>query len=231
MDNFIQAIENAIVGKPVMAFFLIYISGVLTSFTPCVYPMIPITAGYIGAHSEKNKMHGFLLSLCYVFGLALTYTVLGIIAALSGRLFGVISTHPVTYGIVAVVIFLLGLNMLGVFELRIPVFQIKNVKSGGWFGALFIGLVSGLILSPCTAPVLFILLGFVATTKQVAYGGILMFIFAFGMGTLLILVGTFAGIVATLPKSGSWMKSIKKFFGVMMLVFAGYLVVKLVQSL
>ena len=231
MDGFIETIEGAIVGKPVMAFFLIYIAGVLTSFTPCVYPMIPITAGYIGARSEKNKLHGFFLSLCYVLGLALTYTVLGVFAALSGRLFGVISTHPITYGIVAVVIFLLGLNMLGVFELRIPVFQIKDVKGGGWFGAFFIGLVSGLILSPCTAPVLFILLGFVATTKQVAYGGVLMFIFAFGMGTLLILVGTFAGIVATLPKSGSWMNTIKKFFGVMMLVFAGYLVVKLVQSL
>lgn len=228
MSDFVTYIEQAISGNPLVAIFLVYFAGVLTSFTPCMYPMIPITVGYIGARSEKGRLHGFFLSLCYVFGMALTYTVLGIFAALTGRLFGAVSTHPVTYGIVAIVVAILGLHMLGVFEIRIPVLHMKNVHSkSGWFGALLIGFIAGLILSPCTAPVLFILLGFVATTRQAFYGGLLMFLFAFGMGTLLILVGTFAGFVKTLPKSGEWMNTIKKIFGVIMLVFAVYLVVKL----
>src|SRR5262245_33770661 len=145
MQNLFENIGQIIQTNPALAVGLIFLAGVGVSFTPCVYPVIPITLGYIGARSAGSRWKGFTLSLVYVLGMALTYAVLGAFAALTGRLFGQIGSSPWTYLVVAVVCFILGLSMLGVFELP----QISLAGSGragqgrkGYFGAFLVGIVS-----------------------------------------------------------------------------------------
>lgn len=201
-----------------LAFLAAYIGGVLCGLTPCMYPLIPITVGFIGAQGSSSKLQGFFLSLCYVCGLAVTYSIMGALAVLSGKLFGQMQTTPWTYFIMANLCIFMGLAMMDVFNISLPVPQklvrlTDSRKKKGFFGSFLIGATSGIIIGPCTAPVLAVLLGFVALRTNLILGMSLLFVFAFGMGTLLIIVGTFAGIIAALPRSGIWMTKINYIFG------------------
>lgn len=225
----LEALEGYLQSTSLLAYAMVFVGGVVTSFTPCVYPMIPITLGYIGGHSGTSKLRGLLLSSFYVLGVAVTYSTLGGIAALTGRVFGEISTNPIVYFVVANVCILLGLSMLDVFALPVPSFLTRmQPRDGrkGPLGAFAVGWATGWVAAPCTAPVLGVLLGFIAARQHVAYGMTLMFTFAVGMGTLLVLVGTFAGLLAALPKSGAWMVKIKKGFGWVMIAAGEYLLIQ-----
>jgi cytochrome c-type biogenesis protein len=218
IENLLGNLNLYLQGSTLLAFLAAYIGGVLVGFTPCVYPLIPITIGFIGARGSSSKLRGFLLSLFYVLGLAITYSIMGAFAVLSGKLFGQMQTTPLTYFIMANLCIFMGLAMLGVFNISVPVPQkLARLTDGhnkkDWFGSFLIGATSGLIIGPCTAPVLAVLLGFVATRTNVILGMGLLFVFAFGMGTLLIVAGTFAGLIAALPRSGKWMTKITHIFG------------------
>ena len=226
MDSLQDVLTSYLQASAPLALLAAYIGGVLVSFTPCTYPLIPITAGFIGAHSSSRK-RGFLLSLFYVTGLALTYSIIGALAALSGRLFGQMQTTPWTYFIMANLCPFMGLAQLDVFTISLPISQKLSQywgtkKRGGFFGSFLIGATSGLIIGPCTAPVLAVLLGYVAMRTNVIMGMSLLFAFSLGMGTLLIIVGTFAGIIATLPRSGAWMTKINHFCGWLLIGAAEY---------
>jgi cytochrome c-type biogenesis protein len=208
-----------------LAFLAAYIGGVLIGFTPCTYPLIPVTVGFIGAQSSSSKLRGFLLSLFYVCGLALTYSLLGGLAALSGKLFGQMQTTPWTYFIMANLCLFMGLAMLDVFTISLPIPQkLAKFSSNkkGFFSSFLIGVVSGFVIGPCTAPVLAVLLGYVAMQTNLLLGLSLLFIFAFGMGTLLIILGTFTGLISSLPQSGKWMTKIKFVFGLILIGAAEY---------
>ncbi len=220
MEGFLQGLEGYLSASPFLAYIAVFLSGVLTSFTPCVYPMIPITIAYIGGRSGESRLKGLFLSIFYVIGMAATYSALGAFAALTGKLFGAASTNPILYLIVANIFIFLGLSMLDVFTLPIPSFLTSRQpgkKSGGYFGAFLVGLLAGTVAAPCTAPVLGVVLTFVAAKQNVIYGMTLLFIFSIGLGTLLIIVGTFAGLMSSLPKTGTWSVVIKKFFGWVMI--------------
>jgi cytochrome c-type biogenesis protein len=222
IENLVGNLNLHIHGSILLAFLAAYIGGILSGFTPCMYPLIPITVGFIGARGSSSKLHGFLLSLFYVLGLAITYSILGAIAALSGKLFGQMQTTPWTYLIMANLCIFMGLAMFDVFNISIPVPQklvqlVGGSKKKGYFASFLIGASSGLIMSPCTAPVLAVLLGFVALGTNLILGMSLLFVFAFGMGTLLIIVGTFAGMIAALPRTGIWMTKINFIFGLILI--------------
>ena len=207
------------------AYVVAYLAGVLVSFTPCVYPVIPITAAVIGGQRDISGARGFVLSLFFVLGLALTYTALGVFAAMTGMLFGTIQTSPLTLGLLGGLFILMGLAMLDVFQLSLERFAPRGLTGGnrkGIFGSFMIGVTSGFILGPCTAPVMAVILGVVATRQSVFFGGSLLFVFSLGVGSLPILVGTFAGILASLPKSGAWMTGVKKLSGIVMLAAGAY---------
>ena len=228
MPSWFDNIEQIIQVNPPLAFLAVFAAGVLVSFTPCVYPVIPMTLGYIGARSAGQKWRGFTLSLMYVLGMALTYAFLGAFAAFSGIFFGRIGAHPLTYFIVANVCLLLGLSMLGVFEFP----QIRLTKAapsgkGGYWGALGVGVISGLIVGPCTAPVLAAILVYVGTKQNILYGFSLLFVFGYGVGFLMILLGTFTGLLASMPKSGAWLEWTKKLFGWLLILAAEYLFIKM----
>lgn len=213
-----------------MAPLIAYFGGFLVGFTPCVYPVIPVTVAFIGARSANSRTRSFLLSLFYVLGIALTYTLLGGIAAFSGRLFGQIQANPWTYIIMANVCILMGLSMLEVFNLRlytpaaISRFQARK-KTEGCLSSFLVGILSGFVLGPCTTPVLTVLLTYVASRQNPMFGMVLLFLFSLGIGTLLILVGTFTGFLTRLPKSGPWMVRVSHLFGWIMIGVGEYFLI------
>lgn len=226
MEHFLGQIETYLQSSILLALAASYLGGVLISLTPCLYPMIPITVGVIGSFNiHGSRLRGFLLTLSYVTGMALTYTLLGLFAAATGRFFGTISTHPATLIITGNILLLFALSMLDVFHLP-HIGKHYPTKMRGFPGAFFIGMTSGMIVGPCTAPVLGTLLAYVGSTGNLVLGGTMLFVFAFGMGTVLLLVGTFAGILAAIPRSGPWMVTTKKIIALGIIILAEYLFVQ-----
>lgn len=213
-------------------FLLAFGAGVLVSFSPCVYPLLPITIGFIGAAQQKDRFHAFLLSLIYVLGMAITYCILGVFASLTGKIFGQISSSPVSFFVIGNICILFGLSLLGVFEMHLPhplFSKLKNSKSK--FSVFLLGLTSGLVVGPCTAPVLGAILVFVATKQNLFYGILLLFSFAYGMGLLLILAGTFSSVLVNMPKSGKWMYTIEKLGGLVLLLAGEYFLINMGRAL
>lgn len=227
VENLISNLSLYLESSLLLAFLTAYLGGLVISFTPCTYPLIPVTVGFIGAQGSSSRLNGFFLSLFYVGGIAFTYSLLGGAAALSGKLFGQMQTTPWTYFIMANLCLLMGLSMLDVFSISLPVSQKMLKMTGpstkkGFLNSFLLGAVSGVVIGPCTAPALGILLGYVALKTNVLLGMTLLFVFALGMGTLLIIVGTFAGVIAALPKSGPWMQKVKVVFGLILIGAAEY---------
>lgn len=226
--------ETALQSAPLLALALSLAAGVATSFTPCVYPLIPITVGFIGAQGAATRLRGFYLSLMYVLGLAIVYASLGAFAALTGKFFGQIQTNPWVHLAVANMCILFGLAMLDVIKMEFTWFaRYTGTVTGGKGGitALIIGGSSALIAGPCTAPILAILLTYVGTKQNVLFGISMLFSYALGMGFLLVVIGTFTGLLASLPRSGEWMVRIKKGFGLMMIGVGEFFLIKAGQLL
>jgi len=224
MDNPGQLIDL----PPALALATAFAGGVAVSFTPCVYPIVPVTLGIIGVRSAGARWRGFLLSSVYVLGMALTYASLGAFAALSGKLFGQISASPWTHFAVANLCLAFGLAMLDVFHIPQLGLGAGPVQRGpqGVLGVLLFGMAAGLIVGPCTAPVLGTLLVYVGSQRNPFYGFLLLLCFGYGVGFLLILLGTFTGLLTSLPRSGLWMERVKKAFGWGMVGVAEFLLIK-----
>jgi thiol:disulfide interchange protein DsbD len=214
-----------LVGNP-LDFFIAFGAGVLVSFTPCVYPLVPITVGYIGATSHGSRLKGFVLSAIYALGIAITYSILGAIASLTGRIFGQIAGSPWANFIVANACIFFGLVLLDVFNISLPTFKAKRIEPKGVFSVFLLGLFSGLVIGPCTVPALATILVYVSTKHTLVYGMALLFCFAYGMSTILILAGTFSGILINLPKSGIWMERIKKACGLILIGIGEYFLIQ-----
>ena len=214
-------------GNPI-SFIGAFLGGVLVSFSPCVYPLVPITLGFIGVKAGSSRLRGFLLSLIYVLGLAITYSILGLIASLTGRLFGQISTHPVSFFIIGNACIITGLSFFDIINIGFTGLRLQNkIKmKGDFLSAFFLGLVSGLAVGPCIAPALGTILLYVAAKQNVFYGASLLFVFAYGMGVLLILVGTFSALFVNLPRSEIWLARLKKLSGFILLGIGEYFLLK-----
>lgn len=207
-------------------YVIAFSGGLLMSFTPCIYPLLPVSASYIGLGSAGNKVKAFILSLAYVSGIAVTYLALGIIASLSGTIFGRVSTYPITRIIVGLIIVFFGLSMLEVFNISIPLKHRPNpLKKYGVLPVFLFGLSSGLVISPCVTPALGSILAYLATKQNIFYGATLLLSFAYGMGFTLILAGTFSSILLSLPKSGKWLVYIRRLYAVVLLGMGIYFIV------
>jgi thiol:disulfide interchange protein DsbD len=190
--------------------------------------MLPITLGVIGTKNSKSSLQSFGYASVYVLGIALTYSVLGVFAAVTGSLFGSALQNPYIVGSIASIFVLMGLSMFDVFFVQVPSeFQTKLSKiyknqNKSYLGVFVMGLISGLIATPCVGPVIVSMLTFVAQTKNIFLGFWLLFTFAIGMGLILILFGTFSNRLANLPRAGGWMENIKKAMGLVMFGVAFY---------
>jgi thiol:disulfide interchange protein DsbD len=221
-----RILESQLDAGSIAALFVVFAAGVLTSFTPCVYPMIPVTVTYIGTAAEGNRRRAVTLSVVYVCGLALVYASLGIVVAMLGKTFGSFTRNPWIFGGVGLLLLLFAIFMMGWITLPVPGFagrmQSEGTRRGGLFGALLIGLASGFVAAPCTAPVLATLLVYVARTRDVLWGGLLLLVFALGLGLLLMLLGIFSGLLTAIPKAGAWMNRVKLIFAVGMMLVGIY---------
>ncbi len=213
-----------------VTYLVVFAGGLATSFTPCVYPLIPIIVGVIGASSEVSKLRAFIMSLSYVIGMAMTFSALGMIAALTGRLFGEMQSSPLAHIIVGNVIIFFALVLLDVVQ--IPVFLLnragagKVVKGGNAVSAFLMGIASGFIAAPCTAAVLGALLTYVASTQNLILGSTFLFVFALGLGTVLIIIGSFTGVLASFSRSEGVMRAVQKVFAFLMIFLGEYFIFK-----
>jgi thiol:disulfide interchange protein DsbD len=209
-------------------------AGLLLAFTPCVLPMIPILSGIIvGRSAHPTKMHGFILSLAYVLGMALTYAAIGVAAGLSGTLLSSALQTPWALGSFAAIFVLLSLSMFGFYELQFPtalqskLTSTSNRLHGGHLSGVFVmGALSAVIVSPCVAAPMAAALLYIGQTHDAWLGGTALFALAMGMGLPLLVIGASAG--ALLPKAGTWMEAVKYFFGVLMLALAIWLISTLI---
>ena len=213
-------------------------AGLLLSLTPCVLPMIPILSSIIvgsqsqtknNNNSHSSKLHSFSLSVAYVLGMALSYTLAGVAAGLSGNLLSQSLQNPWVLGASALVFVVLACSMFGFYELTLPnaleskILNASNKLKGGKFLGVFVmGVLSALIVSPCVAAPLAGALIYIGQSQNVVLGGIALFALSLGMGVPLLLIGASAG--SLLPKTGNWMNTVRNFFGVLMLAMAIWLI-------
>lgn len=232
-----STLRDTLSGNPALAIPLVFVGGVLTSLTPCIYPMIPITAAIVGgseatvsATAPRARWRPLGLTLTYVVGLALVYSALGLFAGLSGTLFGTVSTNPWLYVVMANVLLLAALAMLDIIPVRVPASLLSRASTAGtagrYSGAFVMGALSGLVAAPCSAPVMAAVLTWVTTTHSAALGFVYLFVFSLGMCTLLVVVGLSSGSLTRLPRAGIWMVWVKRLFALVMLVVAEYYLVK-----
>jgi cytochrome c-type biogenesis protein len=232
-------LDSIALDQPLVALPLVFLGGVLTSLTPCIYPMIPITAAVVGGQTvgavagPGRRRMALVLSLAYAIGLAAVYATLGLIAGLTGSLFGSISSSPWAYFTMANLLVLAALAMFDVIPVRLPASWTQRAATAGTggrvAGTFAMGAASGLVAAPCSAPVMIAVLGWVSTTQSAGLGFLYLFVFSLGMTTLLIVIGLSAGAVSALPRSGAWMVWVKRGFGLVMLGVAEYYLIKMGQ--
>lgn len=180
--------------RPLLAYGASYLGGVIATASPCILASIPLVIGFVGGYAGGSKQRAFLYSLTFVIGLAAIMTVLGAVAALAGTMFGQVGAY--WHFLVAAILMVMGLQLAGIINLNLN----RNAdrwlpRRSGLLGALILGALFGLVLSPCATPVLAVILTLAAVQGQVAYGSSLLFLYAMGQGTLIIFAGTFTGAV------------------------------------
>jgi thiol:disulfide interchange protein DsbD len=205
---------------------MMFLAGIAASMTPCVWPMIPVTVGILGSMAKGSRLKGFLYSLVYVSGISITYAFLGIIAAKTGAAFGEFSSNPYVIVIVSAVFFIFGLAMFDLFTIQLSgnATAFLQKQRSGITGVFLMGLLAGLVASPCIAPVVASLLAYVAKTGNIMIGAAGLAAFAWGMGILFVILGTFSGIMNYLPKSGMWMVKVKYLMGLLMIFASLYFI-------
>lgn len=216
---------------PLRALPALFLGGVLTSVTPCVYPMIPITIGILGGSGAHTRSRARTVgyTLLYALGLALVYALLGLLAGLSGTLFGTVSANRWSYLVMGNLLLLAALAMLDVFPVAAPAGLVAWASRFGARspGSVFLmGATSGLVAAPCGAPAFAAVLTFVSHTRSAALGFLYLFAFSVGMTALLIAVGLSAGTLASLPRAGRWMNWAKRAGGILILGMAEYYLIK-----
>jgi thiol:disulfide interchange protein DsbD len=228
------SLSSLLTDHPLAAIAVVFGGGVVTSLTPCIYPMIPITAAIVGGQSADRNVsfrRSLALTLSYVVGLALAYATLGFIAGITGTLFGAISTNPWLYFALANLLAFFALMMLDVIPVPVPralITRAATMDGGGRIVGVFgMGAASGLVAAPCGAPVMATLLTWVSVTRSAALGFLYLFVFSLGMCSLLVAVGLAAGGAVKLPRAGPWMLWIKRGFAVLMFGVAEYYLVQM----
>jgi thiol:disulfide interchange protein DsbD len=210
----------------------VFISGLALNTTPCVYPIIPITIGFFTNQSQGKTGGTFLMSATYVLGMAITYSLLGVVASMSQGLFGGLLQNPWVLIGLALLMLGLALSMFGVYEFRLPSFlnrfADKSTQSaGGTLRAFLMGLMMGIVAAPCIGPFVLGLLVHVGAKGDPVYGFFMFFVLSLGLGLPYLFLGTFSGALKRLPRSGEWMVTVRKVFGLVLIGMALYFVAPL----
>jgi len=217
---FKETIPNALSHGGLTIVLLVFLGGLMTSLSPCILSMLPIMLGYIGGLENPTKTKGFITSATFVLGLAVTFALLGIVASLLGKAFGQIG--PAWIYIVGFFSILMGLQLIGIINFNLPGLQAMPEKKGGVLGSFGVGLLFGLVASPCATPVLAVLMTYVAGQGVLWYGALLLFIYGLGHGIPLIIAGTFTAVLKSLPRLKKWGHYITYLSGGLLIVLGLY---------
>ena len=213
-------IQRAFDEHGLLAFFLIFLFGLSLNLTPCVYPMMSVTLALFGSREEKRLAARVPAALVYMVGIAVTYSVLGVVAAFTGKLFGAALQNPLVDLAIAAVLALMALSLFGLFELQVPSSVLSRLSGNsvtGLAGVFFSGLLVGLFAAPCTGPTTVALLAVVAQSGNPWFGFLVFFVLSLGLGVPYLILGTYTGLLQRLPRSGMWMVWVKKAFGILLL--------------
>ncbi len=215
-----------------LSLIFVFIGGLALNLTPCVYPLIPITVGFFGGQSEGSTKKLFLMGSLFVIGMALTYSIIGVVTALSGAVFGSLLQNPIVIISIALVFIVLSLSMFGVYEFQLPnslVAKAGGAKSG-YYGAFFMGLTMGIVAAPCIGPFVLGLVTYVAAKADPYYGFLMFFVLALGLGLPYLVLAVFSGKIKKLPKAGEWMEAVKHIFGFILIGMALYFLLPLLPK-
>ncbi len=214
-----------------LTFFIIFFGGLALNLTPCVYPLIPITISFFGGQ-ESSKGRTFWMALAYVLGIAVTYSILGVVAALGGGLFGALLTNPAVLIGIAAILVGLSLSMFGVYEFRLPtgLMTAASQSKAGIFGSFFMGLTLGIVAAPCVGPFVIGLLTYVAAKQSVVLGFTMFFTLAMGLGLPYLFLAMYSSKLSSLPRSGTWMIGVRVIFGLVLIAMAIYFIMPLLGA-
>ena len=237
----VQSEQDALAGllsseNTLLALLTFFLIGLGLAFTPCVFPMIPILSGIIAGQGSKASSSAFVMSVVYVLSMAIVYTLVGVVAGLSGNNIQIIFQNPWVLGSFSLIFVLLALSMFGFYELQLPsslqskISELSNKQEGGTLiGVAIMGVLSALIVGPCMAPPLMGILLFISQTGDPLLGGSALFVMSMGMGIPLIIIGTSAGKL--MPRAGVWMDTVKAVFGVTMLGVAVWMLERVLPEI
>lgn len=224
IDRYLRTMSDLISQNSCFAPALALIAGVISSFLPCSLSGVPLIIGYVGGTSKNNSLAAFRLSLVFSSGMAITYTSLGVAASAAGRLMGM--TGRWWYIVLGILMLLMALQTWEVLDIIPSTHLVEKSTKKGYAGAFAAGILAGVFSSPCSTPVLIVLLGIVAQSGNIAWGILLLLLYSLGHSTLVLIAGTSVGFVARLSKSeeyGVLSKALKYFMGAIMLLLAFYM--------
>lgn len=199
MEVFFSNIQHIIQNQHGVAFIAVFLGGLISAASPCVLAAIPLVIGYVGGYSEGNKKKAALFSLVFVFGLSITFTLLGVAASVMGQFLGFMGRW--LYVGLAVVAVLMGLQLMGIVSIPLPFQKTRTVKTRGLLGAFLLGMLTGTVSSPCATPVLAVILAYVSTQGDLMYGGSLLFVYALGHCALIFVAGLSIGLTESIVSS------------------------------
>lgn len=219
LTHFISTVlPERIAQRSLLTLVLVFVGGLVTSISPCILSMVPLLVGYIGGYDRGPRSRGFVMSLSFVTGLALTFAILGFVAAYFGRVFGQVG--QIWYYLLAAVAIIMGLQLLGVLAFELPGLKKIPFRKAGLGGTLFMGMLFGLVASPCATPVLAVIITYAAVQAEPYYGSGLLFLYGMGHGVPLLAAGTFTGLAGNLPKISKYTHYLSYISG-LVLVLAG----------
>ena len=216
----------------VIGLFFVFLGGLALNLTPCVYPLIPITIGFFGGQSEGKTSRLVGMGLLFVVGMAVTYSVIGVITALTGSVFGALLQNPIVIILIALIFVVLSLSMFGVYEFKLPDSWVAKAggAKGGMYGAFFMGLTMGIVAAPCIGPFVLGLVTYTAAKADPFFGFLLFFVLAVGLGTPYLFLAIFSGKIKNLPRAGEWMDAVKHIFGLILIGMAIYFLLPLLPK-
>jgi thioredoxin:protein disulfide reductase len=218
-----EKVSNFIEEKGMLlGILIIFVWGLALNLTPCIYPLIPITISYFGAQSSGNKFQSIFMGVFYALGMAVTYSLMGLFAALTGSLLGTALQNPMVIIFIALIFIALASSMFGLWEIRVPqkLALAGNKNRSGYFGSLMMGLLVGFIAAPCIGPIVLSLLVYVGKLGNPLMGFFLFFVLSLGLGVPYIFLAAFSSSINKLPRSGEWMISVKLIFGFVLVIMA-----------
>jgi len=218
--------KQSAAGSIWLTLLALFLGGLALNLTPCVYPLVPITISYFGGKSEGIRGHTILHGILYMVGLAVTNSILGVSAALTGGMLGFALQNPIVLILVAAVMVAMGLSFFGLWEFRLPLWLIRSASKSyaGLFGTFFMGLTLGIVAAPCLGPFILGLLIYIGQMGNPFLGFLYFFVLSIGLGLPLSVLAVFSGAVARLPKSGDWMLWIRKLMGWVLMGMAAFMI-------